>query len=125
MRRPAMAGKENVRELKFEGKLDIYDIWTYPTTGPNIGGRDVIDEIEAIWRESHTELTVYLGTQGTENREKLAEGRSDIYHGFCGSEVTPADPAEIRVGGIDLLAKLREHDDEFVVLIIEGPLAGR
>jgi hypothetical protein len=101
--------------LRFDGELDMYggDRWA---TGPEIGGRDVIKEIENVWpyRSNHRhQVRVTLGV------EPVARGGLWAIHGWGGTEITPPDSPEITIGGFDLLDRLRNLDGRYVILIIE------
>jgi hypothetical protein len=102
------------RELKFEGEVDAYGGGSWSATDVRIGDRDVIDEIGRTWpRSGESQVRVMLGV------EPVATGALSTYTGFGGTDVTPADPPEIMVGDIDLVARLRDLDGRTVILFIE------
>lgn len=112
-----------MREIQFSGALDAYGGGLH--WAPHIADRDILDEIAVMWpRKTYgirPSLKVFLGTQPNPNSGVQMEGDFRSCHGFGGTDVTPADPPEIKVGDIDLFAELRNHDGEVVLLIVEGP----
>lgn len=106
------------RELKFEGECEPYG-GEWSATSPEIGGRHVINEIDAVFGSypQKPNLKVYLGVEP--KPPLCAEGETFTSTGFGGTDVTPADSPEIMVGGLDLMDKLYDLDGRHVLLIIE------
>jgi hypothetical protein len=113
-----------MRELKFEGMLDCF-AGHLCATGPHVEGRSIIDEVEEMWpgawNRTGPQLKVFLGTQPDPHMGVTMDGDFYANHGFGGTDITPSDPPEIRIGDIDLMAELYKHDDEVVLIIFEGP----
>ena len=115
----AEAEARAVKRIEFSGEVDA---WGYDTglcnVSPVIGGENVVSRLQDEWgldvfREP--EVTVYLGV------EPLKTGPLWALHGFGGTDVTPPEPPEIRVGDLDLIKRLRELDEREVLLVVEGP----
>lgn len=106
------------RQLQLSGEVDAYG-GGMCTTSPEVGGRNVVSEIEEMWGGVYPEgphVRVLLGV------EPIADGHLSALHGFGGTDVTPPESPVIEVGDIDLLDKLRDLDGRTVILIIEEVL---
>lgn len=105
-------------ELRLAGKVDAY---AYDARGMSadfkIGDEFVIAAIDKRfphkWGNTQN-VRVYLGV------EPVKEGPLWAEAGFCGTDVTPPDLPEIRVGDYDLLADLKKLDGREVLLIVEA-----
>lgn len=105
--------------LELLGEVDTYGA-EWPNSGPTIGGVDLIAELETRfpskpWRGTGAvaNVRVYLGV------EPVAEGPLWACHGFGGTDVTPPESPEIRVGDTDLFRWLDDLDGRVILLIVE------
>lgn len=106
--------------MLLEGELDFYagDGWD---TFPTIGGVSIHEELEKEFDEidfsrydsDSQRFKVMLGA------DPVAEGRMSAWTGWVGTDVTPGDPPEMFVGGVDVLRHLRELDGRTVALSVE------
>ncbi len=88
-------------------------------TSPLIGESNVITEIDEIWGfGARSHVRVWLGVDPEEPQPE-ATGDLSAYHGFGGTDVTPADSPEILIGGFNLVWRLMDFDGRHVTLIIE------
>ena len=106
------------KRLEFSGEVDAYGYDTgLCDVSPVIGGENVVSRLQKEFGHevfSKPEVTVYLGA------EPLKTGPLWTLHGFGGTDVTPPESPEIKVGDLDLLGELRDLDGREVVLIVES-----
>lgn len=109
-------------EVRFDGVLDFAGD-DCVCTSPTIGGRRVIDELDEAFGAVYsfaTGLTVQRVVKVTLGVEPLAEGVLETATGFGGTDVTPTELPEIKVGGVDVLDHLDDLDGREVILIVES-----
>jgi hypothetical protein len=106
------------KRLKFSGEVDA---WGYDTDlcdkSPVIGGENVVSRLQKEFGHEVFDkpgVTVYLGA------EPLTTGPLWTLHGFGGSDVTPPESPEIKVGDLDLISELRDLDGREVVMVVEA-----
>lgn len=104
-------------EVRFDGEVDAYDWSRDMSAFPSIGGRNVIDEVEAAFPQGR-DVKVTLAIEPV---PQAWVGALISEMGWTGTEVTPGDPPVIRVGDVDVLKQLREFDGRTVILIVEDP----
>lgn len=110
-------------KLTFEGEMDYFGDSTRDSC-PTIGGRDIIAELDKAWPRQSTgeraEVRVLLGVE-VEKASLTSEyvGGLFTYVGFGGGEETPPESPEIKVGGVELLRELLDHDGKTVALVVE------
>lgn len=104
--------------IEFSGEVDAYGEDTDLTSlSPTIGGENVVSRLQNEFRSDpfrKPEVTVYLGV------EPLKTGPLWALHGFGGTDVTPPESPEIKVGDLNLIDKLRDLDGREVLLIVVG-----
>jgi hypothetical protein len=106
------------KRLEFSGEVDAYGYDTdLCDKSPVIGGENVVSRLQKEFGQevfSKPEVTVYLGA------EPLKTGPLWTLHGFGGTDVTPPESPEIKVGDLDLIGELRNLEGRQVVLIVEA-----
>lgn len=105
--------------LELEGTVDFY-AWDADQhicdVSPTIGGENLVTRLQDAFGAGYTERTevrVLLGV------EPVREGPLWACHGFGGTDVTPYESPEVRVGDWDLLEDLRALDGREVLLVVE------
>lgn len=104
------------RKLELSGVVDMYpqDVHINDIS-PSIGGENVIVRLNETFGQDvydKPNVKAYLGV------EPVAEGPLWALTGFGGTDVTPPELPEIRVGGLDLIDKLRELEGREVALVV-------
>jgi hypothetical protein len=111
-------------KLVLEGVVEAHGGEHICEVSPTIGGANVVSEIEELFGRfggAGQKARVTLGVEhapGTHDGFG-ASGAIWSIHGFGGTDVTPYEPPEITVGGIDVLSKLYDADGKFVILEVE------
>lgn len=100
--------------LRMVGLVTAYDHDDLDSS-PSIGGRMVVDAIVDAFGAERFQANVMLGVEANVGSIR-GSGDMEAWWGFTGTDVTPADPPTIHVGGLDLVEKLHELDGREVVL---------
>ncbi len=104
-------------KLEMTGVVEAYGERKGMSYFVDISGKSLHDEIERVFGLDYEgDLVVCLAHGGDES---LYSGEISIYRGFTGTDVTPGDPPEITVGGVDLFAKFYELDGQIVHVRID------
>jgi hypothetical protein len=111
-------------KLVLEGVVEAHGGEHICEVSPEIGGVNVITEIEKMFGTFGGAGQKGRVTLGVEHAPGThggfgASGAVWSVHGFGGTDVTPYEPPEITVGGIDVLQRLYDADGKFVILEVE------